>query len=209
MGTDRATSTALSPVAASQLVEHVERGSGWAPTFAPGGLFRGNESEVGTGEVLMSGGLNDGARSIQTPPETPLPTMCSPHIGVCRTCTLHVCRSCRAPGSPREPREHRAGYRLYEEIVATLRKSRFRARVEVRAADCLSMCRRPCGIALSSPGAWTYLFGDQGPGQRVCDILECVSLYIDTQDGFIARKRRPHSLRASILGRVPPVMHRT
>jgi len=78
------------------------------------------------------------------------------------------------------------------------------SRVEVRPAECLSMCPRPCGIALSSAGAWTYLFGDQHPGESVRDIVECVSLYMGAADGFMPREQRPKSLRASILGRVPP-----
>ena len=76
--------------------------------------------------------------------------------------------------------------------------------VEVRSTECLSVCPRPCGIALSSPGAWTYLFGDQHPGESARDIVACVSLYIGTGDGFMRRERRPKLLRASILGRVPP-----
>ena len=76
--------------------------------------------------------------------------------------------------------------------------------VEVRPAECLSLCPRPCGIALSSRGAWSYLFGDQHPDESAGDILECVSLYIGTEDGIMPRERRPKPLRASVLGRVPP-----
>ncbi len=121
-----------------------------------------------------------------------------------RSSVLHVCTSCRAPGSPREPQESRAGFKLYQELRATFHESPLGHHVEVRSTECLSVCPRPCGIALSSPGAWTYLFGDQHPGESACDIVECVSLYTGTGDGFMRRERRPKSLRASILGRVPP-----
>ena len=67
------------------------------------------------------------------------------------------------------------------------------------------ICPRPCGIALSLPGSWTYLFGDQKPSETVHDILDCVSLYIESPDGFMAREARPKTLRGSILGRVPPL----
>ena len=133
-----------------------------------------------------------------------LPKMRASHGGALRSCTLHVCTSCRAPGTPREPQEGRPGFRLHEELRAMLQESRNGIHVEVRPAECLSMCRRPCGIAISSPGAWTYLFGDQDPGVSASDILECVSLYVGNRDGFMPRERRPKSLRASILGRVPP-----
>ncbi len=135
---------------------------------------------------------------------TQSPNMRAAHSNARRSCTLHVCTSCRPPGSPREPRESRAGFRLHEELRATLRESPCGSHVEVRPAACLSMCRHPCGIALSSPGAWTYLFGDQHPGESARDIVECVSLYIGTEDGFMPRERRPKSFRASVLGRVPP-----
>ena len=122
-----------------------------------------------------------------------------------RPSVLHVCTSCRTPGSPREPKENRAGFQLYRELRARFRDSALGRHVDVRPAECLSICPRPCGIALSSGGAWSYLFGDQNPGGRAAEILECASLYIATADGFMPRKRRPKSLQASILGRVPPL----
>ena len=120
------------------------------------------------------------------------------------TCVVHVCTSCRPPGSPREPRESRPGFKLYRELRKTFHESVLGEYVEVRPAECLSLCPRPCGIALTSPGGWSYLFGHQSPGESADDILECVSLYIGTEDGFMPREQRPKRLRASVLGRVPP-----
>lgn len=123
-----------------------------------------------------------------------------------RRAVLHVCTSCRARGAPREPREDRAGFKLYHELRARIRETPLSRFVEVRPAECLSLCPRPCGIALSSPGAWSYLFGDQQPDDSAEAILECASMYINATDpGVMPRKERPESLRASILGRVPPV----
>ena len=122
-----------------------------------------------------------------------------------RSSVLHVCTSCRAPGSPREPRESRAGFKLYQKLRTIFQESPLGRYVEVRPTECLSLCPRPCGIALSSPGAWSYLFGDQHSNESASDIVECVSLYINAADGFMPRKRRPKPLRASILGRVPPL----
>ena len=123
--------------------------------------------------------------------------------GIPRSAVLHVCTSCRTPGTPREPPENRPGFQLYRELRATFRESSLGRRVEVRPAECLSLCPRPCGIALSASGAWSYLFGDQQP-ETAGDILECVSLYIDSEDGFMPREQRPKRLRASVRGRVPP-----
>ena len=127
-------------------------------------------------------------------------TPCDPS----RSSILHVCTSCRTPGSPREPRENRAGFKLYKKLCKVLGESPLGRHVEVRPAECLSLCPRPCGIAFSSQGAWSYLFGDQHPDNSSSDILQCISLYISTTDGFMSREQRPKALRASILGRVPP-----
>ena len=121
------------------------------------------------------------------------------------TCTLHVCTSCRPPGISREPKENRPGFILYQQLLEAFKSTPLQNRVEVLPAECLSICPRPCGIALSSPGSWTYLFGDQRPNLTVKDIKECVSLYLETQNGFMERKKRPGALRSSILGRIPSI----
>ena len=120
-------------------------------------------------------------------------------------CTLHVCTSCRPPGAPREPKASRAGYMLYQELRSAVQGSPLKDLVQVQAAECLSVCRRPCGISLSRPGSWTYLFGDQHPTTGPHDILECISLYLESPKGFMARESRPKTLRGSILGRVPAI----
>jgi len=121
-----------------------------------------------------------------------------------KTYVLHVCTSCRAPGSPREPFYQRAGYKLFKALKAEINDSELNDVVEVRSAECLSICPRPCGIAISSPGSWSYLFGDQEPSASIKDIVECLALYIGTAKGFMPRSDRPKGLRGSILGRVPP-----
>ncbi|MCY4296442.1 MAG: DUF1636 domain-containing protein [Gammaproteobacteria bacterium] len=129
------------------------------------------------------------------------PTSAAAH----RPSVLHVCTSCRPSGFPREPRENRPGFKLYRELRAALDASPLGQHVEVRAVECLSLCPRPCGVAFSSPGAWSYLFGDQCPGESARDILACASVYVGAEDGFMPRRERPGPLRASILGRVPPL----
>ena len=120
-------------------------------------------------------------------------------------CVLHVCTSCRASGAPREPREGRAGFILYQQLREAFDASSIQDRVDVIPTPCLSICPRPCGIALSMPGAWTYLFGDQQPSETIHDVVDCVSLYLKSPEGVMPRGQRPESLRRSILGRVPPM----
>jgi len=76
--------------------------------------------------------------------------------------------------------------------------------LEVHPAECLSLCPRPCGIALSSVGKWTYLFGDQKPRDSARSIIELASLYLSSESGLMHHEQRPNALRASVLGRVPP-----
>ena len=122
-----------------------------------------------------------------------------------KTCTLHVCTSCRAPETPREPQEGRQGFTLFQKLQEAFNKSNLQDRVDVKAAKCLSVCPRPCGIAISSSESWTYLFGDQDPHKTVQEIVDCVSLYLKIPNGFMNRADRPKHLRRSILGRVPPI----
>lgn len=119
-------------------------------------------------------------------------------------CILYVCTSCRGTGVPRYPKENRPGFVLFQQLKDAVSKSDLQNRVEVTPAECLSICPRPCGIAINTPGSWAYLFGDQQLEHGVEDILECLSLYLQSNDGFMARNERPKSLRGSILGRIPP-----
>ena len=122
-------------------------------------------------------------------------------------CVLHVCTSCRPSGHSRHPATQRPGYLLYEKLFAFLQHGPLAGRVEVKPAQCLSLCPRPCGIAVSAHNSWTYLFGDQDPNGDVTDILNCLQLYLQSGDGMMPRRERPASLQASVLGRLPPPSH--
>ena len=117
---------------------------------------------------------------------------------------LHVCTSCRPSGFPREPKENRPGFCLYNHLYKLLEEQNLKDKIDILPADCLSLCSRPCGIALSSPGSWSYLFGDQDADRTAEDIVECVKTYIQSNDGDMPRGQRPPTLRSSILGRIPP-----
>ena len=134
---------------------------------------------------------------------SPRPSM--KEVGIQASCTLHVCTSCRSPESSGDPKEIRPGFVLYRQLREVLGSGPLRDRVNVEPAECLSICPRPCGIALSSHGAWTYLFGDQQPSDTAADLVECIAFYLESKDGFMTRKQRPETLRKSILGRVPPL----
>lgn len=119
--------------------------------------------------------------------------------------TLHVCTSCRPKGMRLEPVENRPGYQLHEALVRAVAVSPMRESVRVQPVQCMSLCPRPCAIAFSAPGRWSYLFGDQFAASAIHDVLTCLRSYLDETDGALARNQRPESLQASILGRIPPI----
>ena len=117
---------------------------------------------------------------------------------------LHVCTSCRPSGFPRDPATNRPGFKLFQELSSLLDKNLLRDQIELVPTECLSLCPRPCGIALSRNNSWTYLFGDQDAEKTAIDILDCSITYIQNPDGLLPRKDRPETLQPSILGRIPP-----
>lgn len=66
---------------------------------------------------------------------------------------LHVCTSCRAQSTPREPMEERLGFKLYQQLERDVQASCLNQLVTVKPTKCLSLCPRPCAIAISSSGS--------------------------------------------------------
>lgn len=70
----------------------------------------------------------------------------------------------------------------------------------------MSQCKRPCVVAFSGDGRFTYLFGDLDPDRDARAVLDAFALYCASPDGFMERCERPIALQAGILGRVPPLI---
>lgn len=118
---------------------------------------------------------------------------------------LFVCTSCRRPGEARDPRELRSGAQLFRNLSERFAGWARRQDFVILPYECLSVCPRPCGIALRAPGKFTYVFGDVEPGETESAVIECATLYRRAPAGYLAREDRPHELRAGILARVPPL----
>ena len=119
--------------------------------------------------------------------------------------TLSVCTRCRPQGQA-IPDRMRPGYRLAEAIHARFAESDAARRgIALRGVRCMSQCKRSCTIALSGPGKYTLLFGDLDPSTDAEAILQLAAQYAEQPDGYVERNRRPVSLRAGILGRIPPL----
>ncbi|GJD62306.1 DUF1636 family protein [Methylobacterium frigidaeris] len=116
-------------------------------------------------------------------------------------CTLYVCTTCRDAADPGEG--PRAGARLHDALAAAL-ADRPEARVRIEPVECLSVCKRPCTVAVSSPGRWTYVYGDLDPAVSAAVILDGIGLYAGTPDGIVPWRERPQEFRKGVVARIPP-----
>jgi predicted metal-binding protein len=116
--------------------------------------------------------------------------------------TIFVCVTCkRAEDDADAPRPGRA---MFEAVQARLALSA-QDNIEIRAVECLSVCKRPCTLALSGPGKWTYVVGDLDIDANLDDVLEAARKFAATEDGLIPWRERPKSFRKGVVSRTPPL----
>ena len=122
-----------------------------------------------------------------------------PSVSAC----LSVCFRCK-PADWSGSDDARPGAALAAGLAGLI-ASRGSDGVAMREIRCLSQCKRPCVVAFSGEGRFTYLFGDLDPIRDVHAVLDAFALYLASPEGFMERRDRPEALRAGILGRVPPL----
>jgi len=110
--------------------------------------------------------------------------------------TLYVCTTCRREGD--DPEGPRAGARLHAELA------RLADGLRVEPVECLSVCKRPCTVAVASPGRWTYVYGDLDPEAAATTILDGLKSYDGTPDGIVPWRERPKEFRSGVIARIPP-----
>jgi len=113
---------------------------------------------------------------------------------------VQVCTTCRAEGEALEPREARAGARLY----AALRSASGPGDPEIAPVECFSVCRRPCTLSFSAPGAWTYVVADVAAAIDPQEIFSTARLYGAAPKGIVPWKERPAALKRGVVARIPP-----
>ncbi|KMO31466.1 metal-binding protein [Methylobacterium tarhaniae] len=116
-------------------------------------------------------------------------------------CTLYVCTTCRAAADPADG--PRAGARLHDALSLAL-AARPELPVRIEPVECLSVCKRPCTVAVASPGRWTYIYGDLDPAISADIILDGIGLYAGTPDGIVPWRERPQEFRKGVVARIPP-----
>ncbi len=109
--------------------------------------------------------------------------------------TLLVCVTCKSE-------EGEVGAALYAALGSRLAGGD----VELRAVACLSVCKRPCTVALAAPGKWTYVVGDLGPGAHLEDILTAARRYAAAPEGLVPWRERPLPFRKGVISRTPPLV---
>lgn len=116
---------------------------------------------------------------------------------------LSICFRCKPEGWPGDADARRPGADLADAIEAEAARRGIDLEV-LRDVRCMSQCKRPCVVAFSGEGRFTYLFGDLDPTRDAVAVLDAFTLYCARPDGFMERFERPEALQAGILGRVPP-----
>jgi predicted metal-binding protein len=100
--------------------------------------------------------------------------------------------------------EERPGRLLFNAVTSKI-GSRADCDLQVTPVECLSVCKRPCTIALMASGKWTYVVGDLDPEVNVDDIISMAVSYRLSDNGIVPWRERPQSFRRGVISRVPPL----
>lgn len=114
--------------------------------------------------------------------------------------TLHVCTSCRPADHP-DDTVARPGQDMLAWLRASLPAT---TQISLHGANCLSVCKRPCTIAVSAPGKWSYVIGNLEPARDGAALLDYLAQYAVAADGVTPLRQRPAAIRAGIIARMPP-----
>ena len=77
--------------------------------------------------------------------------------------------------------------------------------VVVRPVQCLSVCKRPATVAVTSPDGYTFLFGDLQAESGTAALKSFVKSYQNSGYGLVPWRERADVLRKGMLARVPPM----
>ncbi len=109
--------------------------------------------------------------------------------------TLLVCVTCKSGDGP-------MGAGLFEALSERLAVE---PDIELKAVECLSVCKRPCTVALAAPGKWTYVVGDLTPESHLEDIVVAARRYAASPEGVVPWRDRPLAFRKGVVSRTPPL----
>ena len=108
--------------------------------------------------------------------------------------TVLVCVTCKSEQGP-------AGAALYDALEARFMNED----IALYPVECLSVCKRPCTVALAAPGKWTYVVGDLSREDNIEDIVIAARRYAAAPDGLVPWRERPLPFRKGVISRTPPL----
>jgi predicted metal-binding protein len=109
--------------------------------------------------------------------------------------TLLVCVTCKSDEGP-------LGAGLFEALSKRLAAE---PEIALQPVECLSVCKRPCTVALAAPGKWTYVVGDLKRESHLEDIAAAARRYAASPAGIVPWRERPLSFRKGVVSRTPPL----
>jgi predicted metal-binding protein len=77
--------------------------------------------------------------------------------------------------------------------------------VQVRPVQCLSVCKRPATVAVTSADGYTFLFGDLQTESGTAALVSFVKSYQNADYGLVPWRERADVLRKGMVARVPPM----
>jgi len=112
-----------------------------------------------------------------------------------RSANLLVCITCKSEQGPKGPA-------LFAALEACLAGD---PDIALKPVECLSVCKRPCTVALAAPGKWTYVVGDLERESHLEDIVAAARRYAASPEGVVPWRERPLSFRKGVVSRTPPL----
>jgi predicted metal-binding protein len=109
--------------------------------------------------------------------------------------TLLVCVTCKSDEGP-------MGAGLFEALSARLAAE---PDIALKPVECLSVCKRPCTVALAGPDKWTYVVGDLKRDSHLEDIVVAARRYAASPAGIVPWRERPLAFRKGVVSRIPPL----
>ena len=91
---------------------------------------------------------------------------------------------------------------MFESVKAAI--GRF-DHVVVRPVQCLSVCKRPATVAVTSADGYTFLFGDLQTESGTAALVSFVKSYQKSDYGLVPWRERADVLRKGMVARVPPI----
>jgi predicted metal-binding protein len=112
---------------------------------------------------------------------------------------VSVCTTCKAADGSGAV----VGPEMFDAVKAALGDAD--TAVVVRPVQCLSVCKRPATVAVTSPDGYTFLFGDLQTDSGTAALVSFVQSYQKSDYGLVPWRERAEVLRKGMVARVPPM----